>query len=146
MRKAFPTRLTESFNEGIFNTKLLKGRANRQWARGTLINGLVLRCASHGLLRLSDRINEHVVIYETMRPLIYIANCLLPPNCTVCERRPSRIFISQKRQSSWTKVQIRADHIHKRFGRSQKRGVSVRNPVNRHVSVLNIFGYRHSDS
>lgn len=75
MRKAFPTRLTESFNEGIYNTKPLKERANRQWARGTLINGLVLRCASHGLLRLSDRINEHVVIYGTMRPLIFIVHC-----------------------------------------------------------------------
>lgn len=96
MRKSSPTRLTESFNEGIYNTKPLKERANRQWARGTLINGLVLRCASHGLLRLSDRINEHVVLYETMIPLIYIPNCSLPPNCTVYERRPSR-FLSLKR-------------------------------------------------
>lgn len=64
MRKSSPTRLTESFNEGIYNTKPLKERANRQRARGTLINGLVLRCASHGLLRLSDRINEHVVIFR----------------------------------------------------------------------------------
>lgn len=135
MRKAFPTRLTESFNEGIFNTKPLKGRANRQWARGTLINGLVLRCASHGLLRLSDRINEHVVLYETMIPLIYIANCSLPPKLH-CIWTPSfSIFISQKRQSSWTKLQIRADRIHERFGKSQKRSLSVRNLVNRHVCV-----------
>lgn len=147
MRKAFPTRLTESFNEGINNTKPLKERANRQWARGTLINGLVLRCASHGLLRLSDRINEHVVIYETMKPLIYIYSKLSTAPQLLCIWTPAvSIFISQKRQSSWTKVQIRADHIHKRFWRSLKRGVSVRNPVNRHVSVLNIFGYRHSDS